>query len=67
MSIEEKINVALARAKISKSELARRLGTTPQNLHQRIKKGSLKDTDMQAIAQAIGCTWKSDFDFGKDE
>lgn len=64
MSTEEKIDIALAKAKISRSELARRLGTSPQNLHMKIKRNSLKDEDMQKIAEAIGCEWKSDFKFG---
>lgn len=64
MTTEEKIDVALARAKLSKSELARRLGTSPQNLHKKIKRNTLNDDDMQKIADAIGCEWKSDFYFG---
>lgn len=64
MSIEEKIDIALAKAKMSRSELARRIGTSPQNLHMKIKRNSLKDEDMQKIAEAMGCEWKSDFEFG---
>ena len=64
MSAEEKIDMALAKAKISRSELARRLGTSPQNLYMKIKRNTLNDDDMQKIAQAIGCEWKSEFYFG---
>lgn len=64
MGTEEKIDVALARAKMSRSELARRMGTSPQNLHQKIKRNTLNEADMQKIADAIGCEWKSDFYFG---
>lgn len=64
MSTEEKIDVALARAKMSRSELARRLGTSPQNLSQKIKRNTFNDDDMHKIAEAIGCEWKSDFYFG---
>lgn len=64
MSTEEKIDMALAKVKMSRSELARRLGTSPQNLYMKIKRNTLNDDDMQRIAKAIGCEWKSEFYFG---
>ena len=61
MSIEEKIRVLLAIRGISQRELARRLGTTAQNLNQKIKRDTLTLDDMRKIAEATGCTWEANF------
>ena len=64
MTTEQKINMALAHAGISQAELARRLRTSPQNLHQRIKRGALRMEDMEKIAEACGGEWIAVFRFG---
>lgn len=61
MTIEQKIKMALAHAGISQSELARRIGTTPSNLNQKIKRDTLSLEDMQTIAAALGATWRAEF------
>ncbi len=63
MTIEQKIKMALAYAGISQAELARRIGTTPSNLNQKIKRNTLTMEDMEKIAQAMGGQWKAEFDF----
>ena len=40
---------------ISQSELARRLGESPQNLYLRLKRNSIKDSDLKQIALALNC------------
>lgn len=59
--IEKKIRIALAYAGISQAELARRIGTTPSNLNQKIKRGTLTYEEMEAIAQALGVSWRAEF------
>lgn len=61
---EEKLKVALARANMSMSELARRLETSPQNLSTKVKRNTLTDEDMMKIADVLGCEWRSDFYYG---
>lgn len=61
---EEKLKVALARANMSMSELARQLGTTPQNLSTKIKRNTLTDEDMMSIAKVLDCEWRADFYYG---
>ena len=61
---EEKLKVALARANMSMSELARQLGTTPQNLSIKVKRNTLTDEDMMRIAGILGCEWTADFVYG---
>ena len=63
MTTEQKINMALAHAGISQAELARRLGTSPQNLHQRIKRGALRMENMEKIAEACGGEWVAEIRF----
>ena len=52
MTLSEKIKVLCVRCNISQSELARRIGTSPQNLNQKIKKGRLTLEEFEKIAQA---------------
>ena len=50
MTISEQINVLCARLNISKAELARRLGTSPQNFNAKLKRGSFTINDLESIA-----------------
>ena len=61
MNKEQRINMALAFAGISQAELARRLGTTPSNLNQKVKRNTLTQEDMEQIAQALGGEWQERF------
>ena len=63
MDTEKKIKMALAYTGITVSELARRIGQSPQNLNQKIKRGSLTPKEMEQIAAAIGGTWRAEFVF----
>ncbi|MCI9484533.1 MAG: helix-turn-helix transcriptional regulator [Clostridiaceae bacterium] len=63
MTIEQKIRMALSYAGISQAELARRIGTTPQNLHQRVKRNKFTKEELEEIAAALGGTWRAEFVF----
>ena len=63
MSIEQKLKAALGYAGISQSELARRLGTSPQNFNQKLKKNTLTFEDLQKIAEILGAEWSAEFIF----
>ena len=63
MTIEQKIKMALSYTGISQSELARRIGTTPQNLNQKIKRNSLTKEEMDKIAVVLGGSWRAEFVF----
>ncbi len=55
MSMTEAIRIALVkRGNISESELARRMGISPQNLHNKMKRDNFTETDLQEIANALG-------------
>ncbi len=61
MTIEQKIKMILAYAGISQAELARRIGTTPSNLNQKIKRNTLTNEELEQIASAVGCRWHAVF------
>lgn len=61
MTISEQIKVLCVRQNISQAELARRLGTTPQNFNAKIKRGSFTVEEIEAIAKAAGVTFSRSF------
>lgn len=58
---ERQIKIALATRGKSQRWLAGKLGTTPQNLNNRMLRGTLKDEDMHRIAEALGMIWQTGF------
>lgn len=61
MTISEQIKVLCVRSNISVSELARRIGTTPQNLNARMKRESFTISDLDTIADAVECKFERHF------
>lgn len=53
MSIEQKIKLLLAYRGISQAELARRLGMSPANLNNKIRRGRLMFSDIERIATVM--------------
>ena len=64
VSVEQKLKMALAYAGVSQAELARRIGTTPSNLNQKVKRNTLTNEEMEQIATALGGNWRAEFVFG---
>ncbi len=63
MTIEQKIKMALSYSGISQAELARRIGTTPSNLNQKVKRNTITKEEMERIATALGGMWRAEFVF----
>ncbi len=63
VTIEQKIKMALSYSGVSQAELARRIGTTPSNLNQKVKRNTLTKEELEQIASALGGTWKAEFVF----
>ena len=54
MSMVEPIRIALVkRGNISESELARRIGISPQNFHNKMKRDNFTEKDLREIAEAL--------------
>ena len=51
----EDLKVLALKRNISLSELARRLGESPQNYNIKFKRNSIKDIDLRESARALGC------------
>ena len=63
MTMEQKIRMALAYKNMNLSEVARAIGTTPQNFHQKIKRETFTMEELENIANALGATYISAFEF----
>lgn len=63
MTIEQKINMALSYKGISQAELARKIGTTPSNLNQKVKRNTLTKEELEKIAEVLGAVWHAEFEF----
>ncbi|MCI9333114.1 MAG: helix-turn-helix transcriptional regulator [Oscillibacter sp.] len=62
MALSERIRILLVkRGNISEAELARRLGVSPQNLNNKMKRDNFTEKDLQAIATALNCTYTASF------
>ena len=61
MTISEQVKVLCVRQKISLAELARRLGTTPQNFNAKLKRESFTVAELEDIAEAVGVTFERNF------
>jgi IS30 family transposase len=56
MAMTEKIRVLLVKqGNISEAELARRLGQTPSNLHNKMKRDNFSEKELREIAEVMGC------------
>ncbi|MCF2641870.1 MAG: helix-turn-helix transcriptional regulator [Lachnospiraceae bacterium] len=61
MTISEQIKVLCVRSNISVAELARRIGTTPQNLGGKMKRESFTIAELEDIAEAVNCSFERKF------
>ena len=62
MAMAEKIRILLVkRGNISEAELARRMGISPQNLHNKMKRDNFTEADLAEIAAALNCTLSINF------
>ena len=61
MTISEQIKILCVRHDISVAELARRMGTTPQNFNAKMKRESFTIADLEYLAQTVGCSFERHF------
>ena len=62
MALVEKIRILLVkRGNISEAELARRMGISPQNLHNKMKRDNFTENDLAEIAKALDCSVSVNF------
>ena len=61
MTISEQIKVLCVRSDISVAELARRIGTTPQNFNVKMKRESFTIAELEDIAGAVNSSFERKF------
>ncbi len=62
VALSNKIRILLIkRGNISEAELARRMGISPQNLNNKMKRDNFTEQDLQQIAAALNCTFNATF------
>lgn len=62
MALSDRIRILLIkRGNISEAELARRLGISPQNLNNKMKRDNFTEKDLSDIAAALDCTLSVSF------
>ena len=61
MTISEQIKVLCVRSDISVAELARRIGTTPQNINGKMKRESFTIAELEDIAGAVNSSFERKF------
>ena len=61
MTISEQIKVLCVRSDISVAELARRIGTTPQNFNGKMKRESFTIAELEDIADAVNSSFERKF------
>ena len=61
MTISEQIKVVCVRSNISVSELARRMGTTPQNFNAKLKRETFTVADLEQIADVTDSSFERKF------
>lgn len=62
MALSDRIRILLIkRGNISEAELARRLGISPQNLNNKMKRDNFTEKDLNNIAAALNCTFSVSF------
>ena len=55
--LSDKIRIILIkRGNISEAELARKLGESPQNLNNKMRRDNFSEKDLQRIADVLDCT-----------
>ena len=61
MTTSDMIRELCEKMNISISELARRIGQSPQNFNKKLQRGTVKAEEMMEIADALGITFEQSF------
>lgn len=61
MNISEQIKILCVRVGISRAELARRIGQSPQNFNAKLKRESFTIAEYKKMAEVVGATFEHNF------
>ena len=60
-SAGEKIRILLNRRRMSITELSQKIGTSRQNLTNKLSRDNFSEKEMQDIAKVLNCTFNTQF------
>ena len=66
-SMGEKIRIVLRRKKMTITDLATAIGTSRQNLTNKLNRDNFSEKELQQIAEALGCRFEGYFIFEDGE
>lgn len=62
MSMTEKIKILMIKNNdMTLKELAQKIGTSPQNLSNKLKRDDFSESELREIAEAFGCEFEANF------
>jgi transcriptional regulator with XRE-family HTH domain len=67
LSMGEKIRILSKRKKLTIAELAEKIGTSNQNLSNKLTRDNFSEQELHKIAEAFGCQYEGFFLFGDGE
>ena len=59
--VSDKIRILLIKRKMTMSELADKIETTPQNLSNKLSRDNFNEKEITAISSALGCSFEVNF------
>ncbi len=61
MTTSEQVRVLCVRSGVSLSEVARRIGQTPQNFNTKLKRNTINQEELEKIAQVLNAKYEQFF------
>ncbi len=59
--MSERIRIVLIKRKMTVTGLAERIGISPQNMTNKLKRDNFTERELREIAAALDCTFNADF------
>ena len=63
MTVEQKIKMLLVYSQITQAELAKRIGQTPSNFNQKLKRETFTVEELEQIGKAVGAKYFFGYEF----
>jgi len=67
LSMSEKIRIILKRKKMTLADLAEKLGTSSQNLSNKLTRDNFTEQELHRIAEALECRFEGFFVFNDND
>ena len=61
MSMSEKIKIALIKRKTTITQLSNKIGTSSQNLSNKLRQDNFREKELKEIAEALNCDFEGVF------